>query len=172
MDWKAVIGTVAPTVATALGGPLAGLAVDAIGKAIGMDQPTVQKVQDAISKGNLSADQIVAMKQAEIALQERMRELDITEAQLTFNDRDSARKREASVKDRMPGILAIGVTIGFFGVLAVLLTNGKPEHGGDALLVMLGSLGTAWASVIAYYFGSSSGSAFKNGMIDKLTQKP
>ena len=35
MDWKSIIGVVAPTLATALGGPLAGLAVETLGKALG-----------------------------------------------------------------------------------------------------------------------------------------
>ena len=34
--WKDIVGTVAPALATALGGPLAGLGVAAIGKALGL----------------------------------------------------------------------------------------------------------------------------------------
>lgn len=168
MDWKGVVGAVAPTVATVLGGPLAGLAVDALGKALGMDEPTVQKVQAALTQGQLSGDQIAQLKQAELALQTRMKELDIQEEQLYVNDRDSARKREAAVKDPTAGILAFVVTAGFFGVLGYLLVNGKPPAGGDALLVMLGSLGTAWTAIIAYYYGTSAGSAGKNSLIEKL----
>ena len=36
MDW---LRSIAPTIASALGGPLAGLAVDAVSKAIGIDPP-------------------------------------------------------------------------------------------------------------------------------------
>lgn len=167
-DWKAVLGTVAPTVATVLGGPLAGLAVDAIGKAIGLDQPTVDKVQDALSKAPLTGDQILALKQAELALQTRMKELDIQEEQLYVSDRDSARKREEAVRDSTPAVLAYLLTIGFFGVLGFLLVAGKPPSGGDALLVMLGSLGTAWATMIAYYYGTSLSSKGHSDTINRL----
>ena len=40
MDW---LRQIAPTIATALGGPLAGLAVDAISKAVGIDPKDVNK---------------------------------------------------------------------------------------------------------------------------------
>jgi hypothetical protein len=39
MDW---LKTIAPTIATALGGPLAGLAIEAVSKAIGIDPKDVQ----------------------------------------------------------------------------------------------------------------------------------
>ena len=35
-DWKSVVGTVAPTIATALGGPLAGVAVSSLAAAFGL----------------------------------------------------------------------------------------------------------------------------------------
>ncbi len=170
-SWKDLIGTVAPTVATAIGGPLGGLAVEAIGSALGMDKPTVKNIQAAFSSGTLTSDQVVALKNAEMALTTRMRELDIQEEQLQLGDIASARQREAEVKDWVPATLAVLVTSGFFGVLTYLLVSGKPQQGGDVLLVMLGSLGTAWASIMSYYFGSSTGSMAKTKAITDLANK-
>ena len=50
MDW---LKQIAPTIATAMGGPLAGMAVSAISKAIGVDP---DKVGDLISSNKLSAE--------------------------------------------------------------------------------------------------------------------
>jgi hypothetical protein len=112
------------------------------------------------------ADALVKIKAAEQAFQVRMRELDIDLERVHQADRDGARQREAGTGDTLtPRMLAIGITVGFFGVLGWLLTQGKPETGGDALLVMLGALGGAWASVVAYYFGSSAGSREKTALL-------
>lgn len=171
MDWKSVIGVVAPTLATALGGPLAGLAVEALGKAIGIDQPTVEKVKDAFAQGQLTGEQISQIKQAEIALQLRMRELDISEQQLYAGDLDSARKMQIATQSAWPGVLSAFVTAGFFGVLGFLLVCQAPEQGRDVINIMLGSLGTAWISVISYYFGSSLGSSEKNKLLAQNNPK-
>lgn len=78
-------------------------------------------------------------------------------------DRNSARQREMAVKDWIPGTLSMGITVGFFSVLGWMLIHGVPDKGGEAMFIMLGSLGTAWGQCISYYFGSSSSS-------DKKTQ--
>jgi len=101
-----------------------------------------------------------------------MRELDIDLERIASADRDSARKREVDTKDWTPRILAWLVTAGYFGVLFYMLTNGLPTTGGsEAMLVMLGTLGTAWGGIMAYYFGSSAGSKEKTDAINKMVRK-
>jgi hypothetical protein len=90
-------------------------------------------------------------------------------AQLEAQDRDSARKREMEVKDHTPKILAFGITAGFFAVLFYILAIDIPAEQEKVVFFMLGSLSTAWTGVIAYYFGSSAGSAAKHNLLAKLT---
>ena len=85
------------------------------------------------------------------------------------DDRNSARQRQMAVKDAMPGLLATVVTLGFFGILVYMLVYGAPKDGGEALFIMLGSLGTSWTGIIAYYFGSSSSSSAKNSIIASMS---
>ena len=111
MDW---LKSIAPTLATALGGPLAGLAVNAISSALGIDP---EKVQDTISSGKLTADQIASIQQAELALKARAQELGLDFAKLAVDDRKSARELQATTRSFIPPALAILVTVGFFGIL-------------------------------------------------------
>ena len=62
MNWLAQI---APTIATALGGPLGGIAYEAVSKVMGISQDDAKKMLD---DGKLTADQIASVQQAEIAL--------------------------------------------------------------------------------------------------------
>ena len=161
MDWLAQI---APGIATALGGPLAGLAVSAISKALGIDE---KDVQNTIESGKLTADQLASIKQAEIELQKQANELGLDFEKLAVDDRKSARDMQAVTKSSIPAILAIGVTIGFFGILIGLMTDNVTKS--DALLLMLGSLGTAWTAIVSFYFGSSASSQNKDEMLHRST---
>lgn len=91
-------------------------------------------------------------------------------AKIDADDRNSARQREMTVRDKLPGILAIGITAGFFGILAWMLKFGVPDKGGEALFIMLGSLGTAWGQCISYYFGSSSSSEKKTQLMASMSK--
>jgi hypothetical protein len=161
MDW---LKTIAPTIATALGGPLAGLAIEAVSKAIGIDP---KDVQSTISEGKLSADQIMLLKQAEVQMAARAQEMGLDFAKLNVEDRKSAREMQVATKSYLPSTLAIGVTIGFFGILGGLM-YGQIQHA-PQIDIMLGSLGTAWTGIIAFYFGSSAGSQAKDDLLHKST---
>jgi hypothetical protein len=160
MDW---LKQIAPTIATAMGGPLAGMAVSAISKAIGVDP---EKVGDLISSNKLSADQIAQVKIAEIELQKQAQELGLNFEKLEVEDRKSARDMQATTRSMMPPLLAGLVTVGFFSIMVMMFFN-KIDSGNPAILMMLGSLGTAWTGIIAYYFGSSAGSQAKTDLLSK-----
>lgn len=161
MDW---LKQVAPTIATALGGPLAGMAVSAISKAIGVDP---EKVNDLISDNKLTAEQVAQIKIAEIELQKQAQELGLNFEKLAVDDRKSAREMQAATRSWVPPLLAASVTVGFFAILGGMMFGKMSVADNTALTMMLGSLGTAWTGIIAYYFGSSAGSQAKTEMMAK-----
>jgi hypothetical protein len=157
MEW---LKSVAPTIASALGGPLAGLAVEAVSKAIGIDP---KDVQSTIDSGKLTSEQIGQIKLAEIEMAARAQELGLDFEKLSVEDRKSAREMQSSTKSIIPSVLALSITVGFFGILVGLMTEQFKTS--DALMMMLGSLGTAWTGIIAFYFGSSAGSQAKDQLL-------
>ena len=159
MEW---LKTVAPTIATALGGPLAGMAVSAVAKAIGV---APDEVQDVISSGKLTAEQVASIQLAELELKKQAQSMNLDFAKLIAEDKQSARDMQIATKSWIPALLAVFVTIGFFGILLGLMT----EHfkTSDALMLMLGSLATAWTGVMAFYFGSSASSQAKTELLAK-----
>lgn len=160
MEW---LKQIAPTIATAMGGPLMGMAVSAVSKAIGVEP---EKVQDLISSGKLTSEQIAQIKIAEIDLQKQANELGLNFEKLAVDDRKSAREMQATTRSIVPPVLAAIVTLGFFGIMVMMLL-GKVDSNNPAILMMLGSLGTAWTGIIAYYFGSSAGSQAKTDLLSK-----
>jgi len=162
------IAAVAPTVALALGGPVAGLAVTALSQALtGKQDTTADQLSLLLAKPN--ADQITKLKEAEQVFNQTMKQLDINIIQIAANDLASARQREVTTGDHLtPRVLAVLVSVGFFGILGWMLDNAIPASGKEALLVMLGALGTGWTAVLSYYFGSSAGSFDKNAMFQQI----
>jgi membrane-bound ClpP family serine protease len=159
MDWLKMI---APTLATAIGGPFGTMAYGVVAKAMGISP---EDAQQTIETGKLTAEQIASVQLAEVEIKARAQELGLDFAKLAVEDRKSARDMQSTTRSMLPPVLAILVTLGFFGILVGMMT--KTFATSDALLLMLGSLGTAWTGIIAFYFGSSAGSQAKDTLLGR-----
>ena len=157
MDWLAQL---VPTIATCLGGPLAGMATGLIAKMLGIDE---SKVQETINSGKLTADQVASLQQAEIELKKQAQSMGLDFEKIATADKQSARSMQISTKSIVPPLLALLITAGFFGILYALMMGYAKES--NQLMIMLGALGTSWTGVIAFYFGSSNSSQNKDEML-------
>lgn len=165
-----LLGQVAPSIATALGGPLAGIAVKTLSTALfGHEDGTETQVAEAMATA--SPEQLSAIKKIDADFKVRMKELDIDLERISAADRDSARQMQRDTKDWVPKVLAVVITLGFFGILVWMLLNGMPKTGTEALLMLLGSLGTSWNNVVQFYYGSSAGSKAKTDALASRDSK-
>ena len=102
----------------------------------------------------------------ELKLMELQREVDRLEAA----DRDSARKREMEVKDHTNANLAYTVTgVMMGGLIYFNIYTPEPETKAIVENVMM-AVRDGWLVILAYYFGSSRGSAAKHDMIERLVK--
>ena len=161
---------VAPTIASALLGPLGGVAVAALGKILGLDSATTASVTKAISDGKISPEQVAEIKKLELEYQAKEKELGFRFSELEFKDRNSARQMQIATHSSTPTVLTYMVTVGFFTILGWMLAD---PHVIDSppLMIMLGSLGTAWTGCISYWFGTTQGSITKTNLLAQSAPK-
>ena len=157
MNWLDTIKTIAPTVASALGGPLAGIAVTALGSLFGIAEPTQEKIKSAIEQGQMTGEQISAIRTLELQLQAEERERGFRYAELEFKNVADARAMKISTNSLFPELLSTLIVVGFFGILGWMMYKPSAIES-QPLLIMLGSLGAAFGAVINYWLGSNKGS--------------
>jgi len=140
--------------------------------------PLTNTLMNVISK-NLDP---TVKQQLDLALEEHKEDLqkaewDHTEKIATIAQQDlaSARSRQAAVKDWIPSLLAIYLTTiitAFMAFLAWMIAR-NIQVVNSPVFVLLNSVVAAvlgcFLTMIAYYYGSSTGSATKNDLIDRLT---
>lgn len=140
---------VAPTLATAVAGPLGGAAVSALANKFGVSD-SVESVAKAIA-GDPQAAQKLA-------------ELELEYAKLDASDRDSARKNESALatsehtpllNKSVTPILALVVVIAWGLIQYHLLTHIVPDEMREIIIRVLGTLDGALVMVLSYYFGAS-----------------
>ena len=163
-DWKQLLKTVAPMVGTALGGPFGGVAASFIADKLGIDTKTVDAVTKVLSDGKMTPEQISQIKMAELDMQRFMADHSIKEQQLAVENQKSARDMQTATRAWTPAVLTYMLTVGFFGILAAMFRFPEVKESAP-LMIMLGSLGTAWTGACAFWFGTTHGSQSKNDML-------
>lgn len=164
MDWKKTLGVLAPTVASALGGPLAGSLVTFLGGLFGIGEPTQEKIAEVFRNGQLTGDQIAAIKLKEMELVSEEKERGFRYADLEFKDRDSARKREAATGDKVNRNLAYFIVGAFVAMVGCTLA-GLAQIDTVMAGTLIGYLSAKAEQVLSYYFGSTTGSARKTELL-------
>jgi hypothetical protein len=167
MDWLDTLKKLAPTVATAFLGPLGGVAVAAIGNVLGVSEATQDKIAQVIQQGQLTPEQITAIKQLELQYQENEKERQFKYSELAFKDRDSARfNNTAGGTQRMLFGLSLVLLLVTLGSEVWVLFNGVPDGAPEIIIGrVLGLMDSVALMVLAYHYGSSSGSAIKSELL-------
>ena len=164
MDWQGVLKAVAPTVATALLGPLGGGVVAAIGGIMGIDEPTQAKIKSVIESGQMTGQQIADLKALEMKLKAEEAERGFRYEDLVVRDRMDARNREIKTGDKVNRNLAYFLIVSFVAVVGFTLAGVTKA---DSVLAgtLIGYLSAKAEQVLTYYFGSTSGSARKTELL-------
>lgn len=170
-DWKKTLGTVAPALATALGGPLAGMAVGMATKALGIDQ-SEDALAEAVASGN--PEIMVKLKQVNADFTVEMKRLDVDLEKIASTDRSSARDMATKTTLKPQIILSTLFVIGFIAVLYGVFGGGVtvtvPMK--DAAMYLLGILSTGIMQIMNFFFGSSSGSQIKTQLMGLQGKQP
>lgn len=165
-----IFATLAPTVASALLGPLGGVAVAAISKILGIGDGKVESITAAFNEGKITPDHIAEIKKMELQYQNEEKERGFKYAELEFKDIESARSMQIAVKSPVPAALTFIITLGFFGILGYMMYDDTVKDS-PPLLIMLGQLSAGWAAVVAFWFGSTRNSQNKDDVIANSTVK-
>ena len=141
---------IAPSIATALGSPLAGMAVSALAERFGVEDEV-----EAVTKA-IKADPEAAMK---------LKQLELDKFKAVLADKDSARNREATIatSEKAPlinklvsPVLALIVVVAWVGIQYTLLNTTVPQEMTELVARVLGTLDGALMVILSYYFGAST----------------
>lgn len=147
---KNIVGAVAPTIGSALGTPLGGMAMGKIAQVLGVsnDQKSIQQALQSATP-----EQMLDLKKAEQEFETQMKELDVDIFKLETQDKQHARGMFS--KDWTARIIGLCTIGGFLGYI-FLVTLQPPEQNSEALInLVLGYLGGLASAIISFYFGAS-----------------
>jgi uncharacterized protein (DUF885 family) len=154
---KNIIGAVAPTIGTALGGPMGNMAANMVADALGCE-PTPKKIEQAVQSA--TPEQLAELKKIDADFEVKMKELDVDLYALQTKDIQDARGKFS--KDWTSRIIGVTVVGGFMGYI-FLVTLQPPEQNSEALInLVLGYLGGLASAVISFYFGASNAKGKKD----------
>lgn len=160
-----LLGNAAPALATAVAGPMGGMAVKAIADKLGVE-PSLSAVTTALEAN------------PDLAL--RLKEIDLKEFELHNANTDSARKMNSEIQNSSSAswlakntayVLDLGIVSATVFLAWFAFMKGVPESNKELVYMALGSLITMSGSVLNFHRGSSQGSKDKTAEIDKLKGK-
>jgi hypothetical protein len=183
-DLKAALTSFAPTLATMLGGPLAGTAVTALEGAFGLTPGAGQEeITKVMQSGNMTPEVIAAVraadqKHAEILAQQQIdvqkMNLDYEAAIIKADTDNVMNARTSNVQGGTQlylfflSLILLGISLGCEGYV---LFHGVPDTVHDIVVGrVLGLMDAVAMMVLSYWYGTTHGSGLKTGMMANMVQ--
>ena len=153
MKLGGLLKSLAPTIASAAGGPMAGMAVKMAAKKLGVPDATANEIEDIIER---EPEKAVLLKEADNDFKDRIREMEIDLESFKTEVEDRQHARETFKNDWTPKV---------FGILALLLYGAyvmavtiMPHDQNDETIIslVLGQLSGILGTMAAFWFSGSS----------------
>ncbi len=155
MKLGGLLKSLAPTIASAAGGPMAGMAVKMAAKKLGLpDTATANEIEDLIER---EPDKAVMVREADKDFKNRIREMeiDLESFKTEVEDRKDARQNFAS--DWTPKVFSV-LTLLLYGGFVMIVTLLPHDQNDETIIsLVLGQLSGILGTAAAFFYGGSSG---------------
>lgn len=183
-DVASVVENLAPTIASVIGGPLAGSGVSALEKLFGLTPAPSASASDRLTGvaeaiAGATPEQLAGMRKADqdyaVAMATAGFKDTETLASLTVQDRVSARDMQVSTKSMMAPVIGSAIILGSLCAAGAILM-GKVSYANTTEATMVGTvvgyLFSEAKAVLSFYFGSTSDTVQTNSLLANSTQTP
>ena len=149
-----LLKTLAPTLAQAAGGPMAGMAVKMVASKLGDPAASVETIEKILET---QPEKAVLVKQADGEFKDRIREMeiDLESFKAEVDDRKDAREKFSD--DPTPKIFAMVALTGFIGYVFMVTIQPVDANDDGVVNLILGYLGGLVSGISAYFFGGTNG---------------
>ena len=154
MKLGGLLKSLAPTIASAAGGPMAGMAVKMAAQKLGIPDATANEIEDLIER---EPEKAVLLKEADKDFKDRIREMeiDLESFKTEVEDRKDARSKFSG--DMTPKLFCILALI-LYGAYVMTVTILPHDQNDETIIsLVLGQLSGILGTCAAFFYGGSNG---------------
>jgi hypothetical protein len=154
MKLGGLLKSLAPTIASAAGGPMAGMAVKMAAKKLGLpDTATANEIEDLIERDR---DKAVMVREADKEFKDYIREMEIDLESFKTEVEDRKDARENFSTDWTPKVFSI-ICLLLYGSYVMVVTLFEHSQQSETVIsLVLGQLSGILGTAAAFFYGSSS----------------
>ena len=158
MKLGGLLKSLAPTIASAAGGPMAGMAVKMAAKKLGLpDSATANEIEDLIER---EPEKAVLVKQADSEFRSKIREMEINLESFKTEVADRKDARTKFSTDWTPKVFSI-LTLLLYGGFVVIVTLMPHDQNDETIIsLVLGQLSGILGTAAAFFYGGSIGNIY------------
>tara|TARA_R100000808_G_C2138469_1_gene146497 strand:- start:688 stop:1161 length:474 start_codon:yes stop_codon:yes gene_type:complete len=155
MKLGGLLKSLAPTIASAAGGPMAGMAVKMAASKLGLpENTTANEIEDLIER---QPERAVALKQADEDFKNRIKEMEIDLESFKTEVEDRKDARENFSSDWTPKVFSI-LALALYGSYVMVVTLFEHSQQSETVIsLVLGQLSGILGTAAAFFYGGSSG---------------